>query len=125
LNPVSIKKPGKDASDSSYYRQIALTSHISKLIELVVNERLMYYVKKQQLIVGCQSGFRKGRRTVTFTYISCLEGNVRKVQLNKETVAAVVFDVEKAHDKLWKDRLLIKIHLMGIRGKLFNWVKDF
>lgn len=26
---------------------------------------------------------------------------------------------------MWKDGLLIKLKLMGIRGRLFNWIKDF
>ena len=38
---------------------------------------------------------------------------------------AVFFDVEKAYDMLWKDGLRIKMHLMGIGGKIFTWIMDF
>lgn len=38
---------------------------------------------------------------------------------------AVFFDVEKADDMLWKEGLLIKMHLLGVRGKMSNWIMDF
>lgn len=70
-------------------------------------ERLLCYYEKQQLIVGCQSGFRNSRRYFRFS----LEDAVRKTQVNAETVAAVCFGVEEA-SKCWKEGLLI---VMGIR----------
>jgi len=57
--------------------------------------------------------------------ILCQEDEVRKAQVNKETMAAVFFYVEKAYDILWREGLLIKMHLMGIKGKLFNWLREF
>lgn len=38
---------------------------------------------------------------------------------------AVFFDIEKAYDMLWKDRLLIKLNKLGVNGKLYNCVLDF
>ena len=32
----------------------------------------------------------------------CLEDDIRKSQVNKEVVAVVFFDVEKAYDMLWR-----------------------
>ncbi len=45
--------------------------------------------------------------------VLCVEDEVWKVQLNKERVAAVFFDIENAYDLLWKEWLLIKLHAMG------------
>lgn len=70
-----------------------------------------------------QSGFRKARQTMA--PVLWLEDEVRKAQVNKETVGAMFFDVQKASDMLWEERLLIKLHLMGMGGKMFNWVMDF
>ena len=50
--------------------------------------------------------------------VLCLEAKVRKAQLNKETVEAV-FDVKKAYD------MLIKLEIMGVGGRTYNWIKDF
>ena len=35
------------------------------------------------------------------------------------------FDIEKAYNMMWKEGLLIKLNLMGIRGRVFTWVKEF
>ncbi len=53
-----------------------------------------------------QSGFRKGRVTIDPTV--CLENEIRKAQINKESVIAVFLDVEKAYDMMWREGLLIK-----------------
>lgn len=55
----------------------------------------------------------------------CLEYDIRRVQTNKETVLVIFFDIEKAYDMLWKKGLLIKLKLVGIKGRVFNWCKDF
>ena len=67
--------------------------------------------------------FRKGRSTTDA--ILCLESEIRKAQVNREIVAAVFFDVEKAYDLMWKEGLLIKIKRLGITGPMYNWIKDF
>ena len=38
---------------------------------------------------------------------------------------SVFLDIEKAYDSLWKEGLLIKIYDLGVRGRMFNWIKDF
>lgn len=120
---IPIRKPGKDASRPGSYRPIALTSHICKIMERMVNERLTYYLEKREMVASYQSGFRKGRSTIDS--VIRLEDEIRKAQINKETMAAVFFDVEKAYDMLWKEGLLIKLNIMGVGGRIFNWIMDF
>lgn len=38
---------------------------------------------------------------------------------------AVFFDVEKAYDMGRKEGLSIKLNIIGIAGKTYNWIKDF
>lgn len=40
---------------------------------------------------------------------SCSEHEMRKVKINRESVVLVLFDIEKAYDMLWKDKILIKL----------------
>lgn len=68
-----------------------------------------------------QHGFRKGRSTLD--PIIHLESDIRKTQANKEIVAAVFFDVEKAHDMLLKEGILIKIVKMDMTGRIYGWIK--
>uniref|UniRef100_A0A3B3YS32 Reverse transcriptase domain-containing protein n=1 Tax=Poecilia mexicana TaxID=48701 RepID=A0A3B3YS32_9TELE len=120
---IPLKKPGKDQSNPVNYRPIALTSNLCKLMERMVNERLTQYLESKHLIAPYQSGFRRGRGTMD--PILCLEDDIRKAQINKETVVAVFFDAEKAYDMLWREGLMIKLHQIGIGGNMFNWLWDF
>lgn len=109
---VPILKPGKDPSDPSNYRPIALTSQLGKTMERMVTERLAYVLESKGLLSPYQSGFRKGRNTMDS--ILCLESEIRKAQTNKEMVVTVFLDIEKAYDMLRKEGLLIKLNKLGM-----------
>lgn len=34
------------------------------------------------------------------------------------------FDVKRAYDMVWKEGLMIKLNMMGIGGRTYNWIKD-
>uniref|UniRef100_A0A3B5QAR3 Reverse transcriptase domain-containing protein n=1 Tax=Xiphophorus maculatus TaxID=8083 RepID=A0A3B5QAR3_XIPMA len=120
---IPIAKPGKDNSNPENYRPIALTSNVCKIMERMINNRIVYYLNSKGYISKFQSGFRKGRSTNDPTL--CLEHEIRKAQVNKESVVAVFFDIEKAYDMMWVEGLLIKLCMLDIKGKLFKWIKDF
>ena len=119
---IPIRKPGKDPSKPSSYRPIALTSNLCKIMERMITDR-SYELEKKGMLASCQSGFRKGRNTMDA--VVRIEAEIRKTQSNKESVVVEFFDIEKAYDMMWKEGLLIKLHLMGVGGKVFNWIKDF
>ena len=52
-------KPGKSPSNPGSYRPIVLTSFMGKLLEKVVNVRLMHFLVAQNGITQVQYGFRK------------------------------------------------------------------
>jgi len=60
---IPVPKPGKDTSDPSNYRPIALTSCICKVMERMINSRLVWYLERNKLISPMQCGFRKQRST--------------------------------------------------------------
>lgn len=47
---IPRRKPGKDASRPGSYRPIALTSHMCKLMERMVNERLTYFLEEREIV---------------------------------------------------------------------------
>lgn len=55
----------------------------------------------------------------------CLEHEIRKVQINKESVVMVFLDIEKAYNMLCREGLLIRLLKVGIQGKIYKWLKDF
>ena len=120
---IPIRKPGKDATMPSNYRPIALTSQLGKIMERMVNDRLVYWLEMRNILYSYQTGFRQRRGTMD--PVVTLEESIRKAQVNKETILAVFFDIEKAYDMVWREGLLIKLRQMGIKGRMFQWVKDF
>ena len=104
-------------------KPIALTSQMGKTMEKMVNDRLAYWVESKGWFQWYQSGFRRGRGTMD--PVVCLEDAVRKAQVNKETVVAVFFDIEKAYDMMWTEGLLIKLNKMGVRGRIYQWISAF
>ena len=46
---IPLLKPGKDHTDPSNYRPIALTSCLCKLMEKLVNKRLMWFLENDKL----------------------------------------------------------------------------
>ena len=63
---IPIPKPGKDPSDPTGYRPIALTSCICKTLERMINKRLVWYLESNNLLTNLQSGFRGQRSTTDY-----------------------------------------------------------
>ena len=118
----SLKK-GKDKNKPESYRPISLLSCTGKLLERLVNKRLLWYLESNNLISPSQTGYRQHRGTedqLAYLTQDILDGFSEK----KKTVA-VFFDLSKAFDTVWKKGLLLKLKRSGIQGKMFSWIKDF
>ena len=57
-------KSGKDTTNPGNYRPIALNSCICKTMESMVQDRLVWFLKKNKLITTVQSGFRNHISTI-------------------------------------------------------------
>ena len=60
---IPIPKPNKDHTDPLSYRPIALTSCLCKVLECMINTRLIWYLEKYRILDRSQCGFRKHRST--------------------------------------------------------------
>ena len=76
-----IPKPGKDQSNPTNYRPIALTSCICKTMERMVNDRLVWTLERERLISEYQCGFRRGRSTLDHLPLGVPQGSVLSVTL--------------------------------------------
>ena len=120
---IPIPKPGKDHTNPSNYRPIALTSCLCKLMEKLVNNRLMWYLESNKKLSKLQSGYRKNRSTLD--QLIRLETIIRNAFLKGEHVTVVFFDIEKAFDTTWKAGILRDLHNMGLRGNLPDFINNF
>ena len=122
---IPVPKPGKDHTEPTNYRPIALrlTSFLCKTLERMINTRLVWYLESNNLISPVQSGFRSERSTND--NLIRLETFIRDAFIKKEHVVAVFFDLEKAYDNTWRYGILRDLHELGLKGRLPVFIKSF
>jgi ribonuclease HI len=120
---LPFPKPGKDHSIATNYRPIALTSCLCKLMERMVNFRLVWFLEYYKHLSPNQSGFRKHRSTLD--NLIQLDTSIRNAFLKKQHLVAVFFDIEKAYDTAWKFGILKELHQFGLRGHLPLFIQQF
>ena len=120
---LPIPKPGKDNLHATNYRPISLTSCICKVLEKMVNVRLMWFLESGSFLSPVQYGFRKARST-TDALLS-LESSVCEAFANNHHQVTVFFDLEKAYDTAWRHGILRNLFEFGLRGRLPIFIKRF
>ena len=95
---IPILKAGKQSTDLTSYRPIALSSCICKIMERMVNARLMWYLERHKKLSAQQYAFRENRSTIE--PIAQLTTQVLDGFTNKQITIAVSFDIEKAFDTI-------------------------
>jgi len=120
---VPVLKQGKSRSAVESYRPIALTSNVGKLLEKIVQTRLLHFCDKNNVIPLHQAGFRKGRSTTD--HLVKLTNHVKKQFARRKNTLATFFDVKKAYDSVWHFKLLEKLKNIGISGNSYEYFKNF
>lgn len=96
---LSFLKPNKPATESASYRPIALSSCTGKLLEKIVNIRLMNHIEREALLSPLQYGFRKMRSSVDA--LIRVTSDIHEAFARKEHLVCVFFDMQKAYDTTW------------------------
>ena len=119
-----LKKPLKpNYSEPSAYRPISISSHIGKLFERILNNRLKTFMLENNLIDQEQEGFMQNKNTTRSLFRLKIEFEVMKK--SKLKAALINLDLEKAFDSVWHNGLLFKLWIAGIRGPLFKILQTF
>ena len=119
---IPIHKGGHQGLASNY-RPIALTSHLIKVFEKVIRNNLVTFFDENNIFNNSQHGFRIGRSCLSqlITHydkvLSLLESGVN--------VDTVYLDFAKAFDKVDHRIVLKKLSLLGVRGKMLQWLESF
>ncbi|KAG8175490.1 hypothetical protein JTE90_004182 [Oedothorax gibbosus] len=86
---LPIAKPGMDPQDAGNYRPIALTSCLCKLMERMVDARLVYCLEEKGAFSPFQSGFRHHRSTID--NILLLETSIREAFVRNQHLVSIFF----------------------------------
>ena len=120
---IPILKEGKDPLDPASYRPISLTSCLCKLLERIINKRLVRFLESVGAFDRGQSACRKGRGTLD--PLVALENEIREAFLKNRLLVSIFVDLEKAYDTCWAYLVLKELFNAGLRGKLGVFIGQF
>ena len=125
-NVVPVYKGGnKPKDDVKSYRPVSLTSILCKVMEKLISVRIMAYVDEHGILSDNQFGFRSGRNCeqmlVKLFHLLCKSLDDRNCNL----VDGIFLDFSSAFDKVDHNILLKKLHSLGIRSSLLQWIQNF
>ena len=120
---IPIKKDGKDDLFPLNYRPISLTSCLCKLLEKMVNLRLMWLLERDQYITPIESSVRS-KRSTTDSLVQ-FECDVKDAIKKGEHTIAVFFDLSKAYDTTWKHGVSTELLNLGLEGNLPKFINNF
>lgn len=93
-----LLKPGKDPEIVSGYRPIALSSCVGKTLELLIKNRLEWYVESNSILSRSLAAFRKGH-SLTDNIVYLTSQVLLSFSKNQYTIA-VFLDIKSAFDNV-------------------------
>lgn len=117
-----IHKVG-DRNNVSNYRPISVLTSLSKVLEKVLNSRLINFLEKNDILAHNQYGFRKQKSTEDA--VMDLTNNIVGTLDRKMKTLGVFLDLSKAFDTVSVSILLNKMECIGIRGVALDIFKDY
>ncbi|KAF2347088.1 Reverse transcriptase domain [Trinorchestia longiramus] len=120
---LPILKPGKDPEQVSSYRPICLLSCIGKLMERMIQRRLEYWVETNNLLLGEQAGFRRGKSTMDSLLIA--KDFIANTFSRKQICVAVYLDLDGAYDSVWHEGIIYKLIVSGLEKTYVKWLKNY
>lgn len=112
-----------DRGDVNNYRPISILTSISKIIEKLLNNRLVNFLNKFNLVSNSQYGFRKGLSTqdAILDLTSTIVGEVDK----GSKCLTVFLDLKKAFDTVSVPILINRLECLGIRDTPLMLFKSY
>ena len=123
---VGKQTPVFKAGDNiiSNYRPITVVNSIAKIFEKAVCSRLVLFLKKFNIIINNQFGFRE-RHSTNHAAVKVLDEVLLGLDNRDFMTGAVFLDISKAFDCVDHSLLLDKLSHYGIRGNVQQWFKSF
>ena len=120
ISPV-YKKGDRDQPGN--YRPISVLPVLSKIFEKLVNNRLIEYLEKHNILYKHQYGFREGHSTKLA--VTNLINQLVHYQDEGRVTVGVFIDFAKAFDTINHSILLSKMQNYGINGLPLDWFRNY
>lgn len=105
------------------YRPITLSSGFSKLFEYAILNRIENFINKFNLLSPAQHGFRPGKST-TSALLDIYNSILENIEMKSYPVG-VLCDLSKAFDCIQHNLLMQKLDVMGLRGRVAEWISSY
>ena len=116
------KKQAKGACDVNNFRGVSLTSTVSKVLCMVLNNCLSSVAEEEGLIADEQRGYRKRGRCRDQVLTLVLLGQMEMMKKANGMIVAFI-DFSKAYDKVDRRKLWNCLKGLGINGKFLHFLK--
>ena len=104
--------------DPGNYRPITLLSVVGKLFGSIVEARLSSWSETNFALADEQGGFRRSRGTPDLIFL--LREVIMTRRMRGQPTLATFIDARKAYDTVWREGNYVRLHDMGVRGKLWR-----
>ena len=119
-----VFKPGKnDKSKASNYRPISLTSISCKIMEHIIHSSIISHLDTTNTLTDTQHGFRKNRSCESQLILTIQD--LAKSLNEAKQIDSILLDFSKAFDKVDHNKLCLKLHHYGVRGKVLQWIRNY
>ena len=118
---IGILKRYKPSDDPNSYRTICLESCMLEFVTLLIMRRVIKWADLRKLIPPSQNGFRKDYRTNNNAFI--LRCAIEKAKAMGKTLYVATVDITNAFPSTDHATLWLKLKMLGMSGKLFDWIR--
>jgi len=120
---IPILKPDKNKFLPDSYRPICLLNTLCKLLEKMINNRLMWHLEKSNYLTPEQNGFRRDRSTTK--NILNIKNEIQTALKYKQSLGLISFDIAKAYDSAWRPRIIHKLNKILTKGNMLDFINNF
>ena len=120
---VPVSKNVGERSRAKNYQPVSLLYEVSKVLEKLVNIRIVDHLEKCGLFSDFQYGFRSSRSTADL--LAVVSDRIARAFNRSGPTQTVALDISKAFDSVWHAGLLHKLKSYGISGQIFGLISSF
>ncbi|KAF2345260.1 Reverse transcriptase domain [Trinorchestia longiramus] len=104
-------------------RPICLLLCIGKLMECMIQGRLEYWVETNNLLLGQQAGFWRGKSTMDSLFIA--KDFIANTFSRKQICITVYLNLDDAYDSVWHEGIIYKLIGSGLKKTYMKWIKNY
>ena len=119
---IPVFKNVEERSTAKNYRPVSLLSVVSKVLEKLVNNRIVDHLEKC-VFSDLRYGFRSFHSTADL--ITVVFDRIPRAFNRSGATRAVALDISKVYDRVWHVTLLHNLKSYGISGQIFDLISSF